>query len=89
VTVQDLNPDPQEGTVSHPLMTSLDFVGRVHGSHYTTTITQDGFTIPGWQMATTNFLYVDGHVENKNIRQTLAPNFEWGEGNATYDVVPH
>ena len=36
-------------------------------------------------MRLTNFLYCDGHVETKHIRQTLKP-FEWGE--KFYSVVP-
>jgi prepilin-type processing-associated H-X9-DG protein len=36
-------------------------------------------------MRTTNFLYCDGHVENKNIADTLTP-WEWGD--YMYSLVP-
>jgi prepilin-type processing-associated H-X9-DG protein len=38
----------------------------------------------GVDMRKTNFLYVDGHVEAKHIRDTLAPTFQWGE--ACYSI---
>jgi prepilin-type N-terminal cleavage/methylation domain-containing protein/prepilin-type processing-associated H-X9-DG protein len=49
--------------------TSLDWVGRNHGSRS---------LVNGWDMRTTNFLYCDGHVENKNLADTLTP-WEWGD----------
>jgi prepilin-type N-terminal cleavage/methylation domain-containing protein/prepilin-type processing-associated H-X9-DG protein len=45
--------------------TRLDWVGRNHGG-------RDFFT------RKTNFLYADGHVENKRLEETLDP-FQWGE----------
>jgi prepilin-type processing-associated H-X9-DG protein len=44
----------------------LDWVGRNHGKG-------------AYDKKTTNFLYCDGHVETKNIKETLEPRFEWGE----------
>ena len=54
--------EPQPGAA---LATRLDWVGRNHGSG-------------AWKDKKSNFLYVDGHVETKNIRDTVEP-FEWGE----------
>jgi prepilin-type processing-associated H-X9-DG protein len=36
-------------------------------------------TISNWDMRTTNFLYCDGHVENKNIVETINGKWEWGD----------
>src|SRR2546430_2290677 len=57
--VGDLNDDPSAGGASS---TRLDWVGRIHG---------DG----GGKKSDrkTNFLYCDGHVETKHIRDTLQP----------------
>ena len=46
--------------------TRLDWVGRNHGSSSV------------YSQKTTNFLYLDGHVETKRIEDTLAP-FQWGK----------
>jgi len=63
VRVNELAVDePQPGSA---LATRLDWVGRNHGSGK-------------YKDKRTNFLYVDGHVETKNIRDTVQP-FEWGE----------
>jgi prepilin-type N-terminal cleavage/methylation domain-containing protein/prepilin-type processing-associated H-X9-DG protein len=61
--------------------TSLDWVGRIHGSFKLGTIagaTANATPVSGWDMRTTNFLYCDGHVENKNVADTLRP-WEWGD----------
>ena len=59
---------------------TLDWVGRNHGSFKLQTVTApDGATVVGWDTRTTNFLYVDGHVETKNLRDTMAPAWEWGD----------
>lgn len=66
--------------------TSLDWVGRNHGSFKLGTVrAPDGTVITGWDMRTTNFLYCDGHVENKNIIDTFAP---WQWGDYMYSLVP-
>jgi prepilin-type N-terminal cleavage/methylation domain-containing protein/prepilin-type processing-associated H-X9-DG protein len=75
-TGQDLQNNPQAGATS---MTTLDWVGRNHGSHK--------IQANGWNPGTTNFLYVDGHVETKTIRDTLNPNFEWGDD--MFSLRPH
>ncbi|MGD0390270.1 MAG: type II secretion system protein [Tepidisphaeraceae bacterium] len=58
--------------------TSMDWIGRVHGAFKLGTITDGTTSISGWDMRTTNFLYCDGHVENKNVADTLSP-WEWGD----------
>jgi prepilin-type N-terminal cleavage/methylation domain-containing protein/prepilin-type processing-associated H-X9-DG protein len=65
--VSDLAGDPQPG---QSFNTRLDWVGRNHGSK----VLKGGF-----DQRRTNFLYVDGHVETKNIKETLEPQFQWGE----------
>jgi prepilin-type N-terminal cleavage/methylation domain-containing protein/prepilin-type processing-associated H-X9-DG protein len=63
--------------------TSLDWVGRNHGSakignlNYRTGNGKSGVRT-GWNFGTSNFLYCDGHVELKNIADTLSP-WEWGD----------
>jgi prepilin-type processing-associated H-X9-DG protein len=64
-TVADLVGDPRPGTA---FSTRLDWVGRVHDKK----VLKGGF-----DQRRTNFLYVDGHVETKSIRETLQP-FQWG-----------
>ena len=61
-----LSPEPKPGSGSN---SRLDWVGRNHGRAKT----QDG-----WVMKNTNFLYVDGHVETKHVRDTVRP-FQWGQ----------
>jgi prepilin-type N-terminal cleavage/methylation domain-containing protein/prepilin-type processing-associated H-X9-DG protein len=72
VSSSDLSPDPSTsaGPGNTPT-TTLDWVGRNHGR-----TRRDG---GGFDMRKTNFLYVDGHVQTKGIRDTLAPAFQWGD----------
>jgi prepilin-type N-terminal cleavage/methylation domain-containing protein/prepilin-type processing-associated H-X9-DG protein len=65
VTAADLDPDPLSITTE---TTRLDWVGRNHGHANT------GYP----NQRTSNFLYLDGHVDCKSIYDTLAP-FEWGQ----------
>jgi prepilin-type processing-associated H-X9-DG protein len=80
VQVADLAGDPQPGGASS---TRLDWVGRNHGKR---------FLKNGIDQRKTNFLYVDGHVETKQIKETIEPKWEWGEKfytlNPNGDVVP-
>jgi prepilin-type processing-associated H-X9-DG protein len=69
--VSDLNDDPTSGGASN---TRLDWVGRIHGGGKKSE-------------RKTNFLYCDGHVETKHIRDTLRPTFQWGE--KCYSVEPN
>jgi prepilin-type N-terminal cleavage/methylation domain-containing protein/prepilin-type processing-associated H-X9-DG protein len=71
VHVDDLAPDPTPGA---NMNTRLDWVGRNHGFGGKKL---DG---NGFNIGLSNFLYVDGHVETKSIRDTVRPNnFEWGD----------
>jgi prepilin-type N-terminal cleavage/methylation domain-containing protein/prepilin-type processing-associated H-X9-DG protein len=78
----DLLNDPNANTLGPGSVNSrsrLDWVGRNHGpAHYDAS---------GFNLKTTNFLYVDGHVETKNIRDTLVPYFEWGD--TMYSLNPN
>lgn len=67
-TLADLGPDPVAGSA---FSTRLDWVGRNHD--------RKRLVGSGFDNRRTNFLYVDGHVETKNIRETLEPEFQWGE----------
>ncbi len=44
----------------------LDWVGRNHGTG-------------SYEQKKTNFLYCDGHVETKHIRETMENTWQWGE----------
>ena len=70
VGIGDLSPDPQIGANA---ATRLDWVGRNHGAP---SKKLDG---QGWDVRKTNFLFVDGHVETKHIRETVYPVFQWGQ----------
>ncbi|HEY7086779.1 MAG TPA: type II secretion system protein [Tepidisphaeraceae bacterium] len=69
VSVADTLDDPEKGTAS--VKSRLDWVGRNHGGSKKL---QGGVDV-----RKSNFLYVDGHVETKHIRETLTPTFQWGE----------
>jgi prepilin-type processing-associated H-X9-DG protein len=56
---------------------SLAYVGRNHGSRKLGSVA--GSTQTGWDLRTSNFLYVDGHVETKNVIDTVYPSFQWGD----------
>jgi prepilin-type processing-associated H-X9-DG protein len=76
----DLAGDPKAGAASN---SRLDWVGRNHNKR----VLKNGI-----DQRTTNFLYVDGHVETKQIKDTVEPKFQWGEKfyslNPNSDVVP-
>ncbi len=84
-----MDPNPSAKTINPANLatTSLNWVGRIHGSMKLGTVKghNGGTPVPGWDMRTTNFLYCDGHVENKNIIDTLSP-WEWGD--KMYSLVP-
>jgi len=72
--INDMSPDPQPPGDS---LCRLDWVGR---NHYRRRL--DG---QGWDLRLSNFLYCDGHVETKHIRDTLSP-FQWGD--QFYSLTP-
>jgi prepilin-type N-terminal cleavage/methylation domain-containing protein/prepilin-type processing-associated H-X9-DG protein len=63
---------------SFTVTTRMDWVGRNHGT--------GGTDAQGWAKNKGNFLYCDGHVELKDVRDTLSP-FQWGE--TVYSLVPN
>jgi prepilin-type N-terminal cleavage/methylation domain-containing protein len=75
VTVAELSPDPRAGGT---FATRLDWVGRNHGVKKL----EHGFDV-----RKSEFLYVDGHVEYKGIKETLEPVFEWGD--RMYSLSPN
>jgi prepilin-type processing-associated H-X9-DG protein len=74
----DLLNDPSANTMPQS-QCRLDWVGRNHGPLR--------YDAGGFNLKTTNFLYVDGHVETKSIRDTLSPVFEWGD--TMYSLNPN
>jgi prepilin-type N-terminal cleavage/methylation domain-containing protein len=50
-------------------LSTLDFVGRNHGAKV--------LDATGWDTRKTTFLYLDGHAETKNIKDTFSP-WQWG-----------
>jgi len=81
-TTADLYPDPSavpNWATATPILTTLNFVGRNHGLKKDGIVAgPNGTAIGGWDMRTSNFLYVDGHVETKNIADTVYPVNQWG-----------
>jgi prepilin-type processing-associated H-X9-DG protein len=70
VTDLSPNPAPNSSPYTSPA-TTLDWVGRNHGRR--------ALDNTGFDLRRTNFLYLDGHVETKNIRDTLSPVYQWGD----------
>lgn len=70
VRKDQLNGDPEANVGASPY-TLLEWVGRNHGG-------SKKLNAQGDDTRLTNFLYVDGHVVTKHVRETLEP-FEWGD----------
>lgn len=34
--------------------------------------------VGGWDLGTSNFLYLDGHVDAKNLAEKVYPSYQWG-----------
>jgi prepilin-type N-terminal cleavage/methylation domain-containing protein/prepilin-type processing-associated H-X9-DG protein len=85
-TVGDLSNDPQ-AQLSPSLSlenTTLDLVGRNHGgSKKMGRVAGDNRL---WDLRTSNFLYLDGHVETKHITQTVYPTNQWTYNNDFYSL---
>ncbi len=75
VTTNQMSPNPTPGFTP---VSRLDWVGRNHGTKK--------LDANGWDLRKTNFLYLDGHVETKNIKETLSP-WQWGE--QLYSLYPN
>ena len=68
------NPVDQANGVSN----TLGWIGRNHGTFKK--------NAQGKDTRTTNFLFVDGHVESKVIEDTLTPAFQWGDRLRIYSL---
>ena len=79
-TTADMLPDPSSSTTwtTQPIQTTLNFVGRNHGLKKGGVVAGPNGAIGVWDLRTTNFLYLDGHVETKNIADTVYPINQWG-----------
>ena len=64
-----LTKDP-ENNAGGALLTTLDWVGRNHG--------RKRFDNEGYDSRKTNFLYLDGHVLTKHVKDTIRDD-EWGD----------
>jgi prepilin-type N-terminal cleavage/methylation domain-containing protein/prepilin-type processing-associated H-X9-DG protein len=77
----DMIPDPStvpNWATASPIYCTLNFVGRNHGVKKNGNVAGPSGPVSGWDMRTSNFLYVDGHVETKNIADTIYPTNQWG-----------
>ena len=79
-TVDSMTPDPTHdpsflGSAIPNPKTTLDFVGRNHGRYQLGALANSNQS--GWDMRKSNFLYVDGHVETKQVSETLYPKNQW------------
>jgi prepilin-type N-terminal cleavage/methylation domain-containing protein/prepilin-type processing-associated H-X9-DG protein len=89
--VDDMHPDPTayfiaNNPVTTPPDTSLDFIGRNHGTGKPTG-NIPGSNQTGWDLRKSNFLYLDGHVETKHVAETVYPLSQWGE--KFYSLPPY
>ncbi len=87
-TTSDMVPDPSgnQTWATQPIKTTLNFIGRNHGRKKIGTAPSPTGAIQGWDLRKSNFLYLDGHVETKNVADTVFPQSQWGE--QFYDLVP-
>jgi prepilin-type processing-associated H-X9-DG protein len=74
-SVSNITANPKPGFTP---ISRLDWVGRNHGTKK--------LDNQGWDLRRTNFLYLDGHVETKHIRETLTP-WQWGQ--TIYSLSPN
>jgi prepilin-type N-terminal cleavage/methylation domain-containing protein/prepilin-type processing-associated H-X9-DG protein len=80
-TTADMVPDPTSNTSwasASVIQCTLNFVGRNHGPKFNGVVPGPNGSISGWDMRKSNFLYLDGHVETKNISETVYPINQWG-----------
>jgi prepilin-type N-terminal cleavage/methylation domain-containing protein/prepilin-type processing-associated H-X9-DG protein len=86
---QGLLPDPVTWFQTQPSPPTVDctlnFVGRNHGQRVLGNVA--GSAQGGWDLRTSNFLYVDGHVETKNVSATVYPKNQWGD--KFYSLPPY
>jgi prepilin-type N-terminal cleavage/methylation domain-containing protein/prepilin-type processing-associated H-X9-DG protein len=94
-TTADVVADPSASTawVSANIACTLSFVGRNHGVKQDGVVAaplpsgQPGGSKSGWDLRTSNFLYLDGHVETKNLADTVYPVNQWGA--KFYSLIPN
>jgi prepilin-type N-terminal cleavage/methylation domain-containing protein/prepilin-type processing-associated H-X9-DG protein len=75
IPLNQITPNPQSPFTP---LGPMDWVGRNHGKRV--------LDAQGWDLRKTNFLYLDGHVETKHIRETLSP---WQWGRTVYTLSPN
>ena len=79
-TTDDICPDPTSTptTATGTITCTLNFVGRNHGSRKNGPVLSPLGSITNWDQRQSNFLYLDGHVETKNLSETVYPRNQWG-----------
>jgi prepilin-type N-terminal cleavage/methylation domain-containing protein/prepilin-type processing-associated H-X9-DG protein len=79
-TTADMTPSPTDTPPPTSVKCSLDYIGRNHGGpkKYGSVPGPNG-PIAGWDTRLSNFLFLDGHVEAKNVAATLWPQNQWGD----------
>jgi prepilin-type N-terminal cleavage/methylation domain-containing protein/prepilin-type processing-associated H-X9-DG protein len=83
-TVANLQSDPLtfyagQTPPASGLDTSVDFVGRNHGTKKIGALNADLKGRGDWDLRTSNFLYLDGHVETKHVSETVSTTNQWGD----------
>jgi len=79
-TTADMTASPSDTPPPTAVNCSLDYIGRNHGgSKHLGSVPGPNGSINGWDLRLSNFLYLDGHVETKNVAQTVYPQFQWGD----------
>ncbi len=80
----DLSNDPQAQLQagSSVLYSTLDWVGRNHGLKKFGTV--GGDSRGNWDLRQSNFLYLDGHVETKQVSQTVYPVNQWTDSTKSF-----
>ena len=79
------NPSADLTWVSGTITCTASFIGRNHGTKKIGSVQGPNGSIGNWDLRRTNFLYLDGHVETKNVADTLFPVNQWGD--QFYDLV--
>jgi len=72
------DPSGDQAWVTSSIKTTLNFVGRNHGTKRLGSVAGPNGAIGNWDLRASNFLYLDGHVETKNVADTVYPVNQWG-----------
>jgi prepilin-type N-terminal cleavage/methylation domain-containing protein/prepilin-type processing-associated H-X9-DG protein len=88
-TTADVIADPSANSswTTQNIACTLSFVGRNHGVKQDGVVAGPTGSISGWDKRTSNFLYLDGHVETKNLADTVYPINQWGP--KFYSLIPN